>query len=191
MAETGNRPSSPRGFTLLELLIVITILGLILAALTNGVHFAGQAWQVQERRSARRGDLDAVQNLVRELIASGTGFDGGSASLRFVSELPEALARGGLYDVELHRVGDRLVLSWRAHFKGPGSNAAQSDTELAKGVADLKLSYYVKPPAWQSTTADKTKAPQLVRFALLFSDGPAWSQLTVAPMVDVVPAVTN
>jgi prepilin-type N-terminal cleavage/methylation domain-containing protein len=89
------------GFTLLELFIVITILGLILAALTNGVRFAGQAWEVQDRRGARQGDIDAVQSLVRNLIASGTAFEGDGTSLRFVSRLPEALARGGLYDVEL------------------------------------------------------------------------------------------
>ena len=33
------------GFTLLELLVVISILGLILVALTSGVRFAGQAWR--------------------------------------------------------------------------------------------------------------------------------------------------
>jgi prepilin-type N-terminal cleavage/methylation domain-containing protein len=191
MAESGNRRSSASGFTLLELLIVITIVALILAALTGGVRFAGQAWQVQERRSERRGDSDTVQSLVRELIASGAGFEGDSVSLRFVSELPEALARAGLNEVELHKVADRLVLSWRPHFRGPFSIATKTDTELAKGVADLNLSYCAEPPAWQTATADKTKPLRLVRVALRFSDGRAWPPLTVAPMVEVVPAVTN
>ena len=59
------------GFTLLEVLVALTILGLILVALTNGVRFAGQAWERQERGAGKRGDTDAVQNILRTLIAGG------------------------------------------------------------------------------------------------------------------------
>jgi prepilin-type N-terminal cleavage/methylation domain-containing protein len=190
MAKFAKRAGASGGFTLLELLIVITILGLILAALTNGVRFAGQAWQTQERRSAQQGDLDAVQNLLRNLIASGTTFDGDGSSLRFVSTLPEALARGGLYDVELQESAGRLVLAWRPHFKGP-STAQTTETELARNVAGLALSYYMEPGGWQRVARDKSKPPALIQMVFRLDNGRLSPPLVAAPMIDVVPAVTN
>jgi prepilin-type N-terminal cleavage/methylation domain-containing protein len=190
MTEFAAKGRASDGFTLLELLIVITILGLILAALTNGVRFAGQAWQTQERRSARQGDLDAVENVLRNLIASGTNFDGDGSSLRFVSTLPEALARGGLYDVELEESAGRLVLAWRAHFKGP-STAQTNQTELARNVAGLALSYYMGPGGWQRVARDKSKPPALIQMAFRLDDGRVWGPLIAAPMIEVVPAVTK
>ena len=184
MADKLHPRRGQDGFTLIELLIVITILGLILAALANGVRFAGQAWQTQERRSARQGDSDAVQNVLRELIASGTGFEGDGASLRFVSALPAALARGGLYDVELRTAADRLILAWQPHFKGPNLKAGITQTELTKDVTGLDVSYYASPAGWQRTARDKTKSPGLIRIALQSIDGRAWPPLVVAPMVE-------
>ena len=179
------------GFTLLELLVVITILGLIVVALTGGVRFAGQAWQAQERQSERHGDLDAVQNVLRQLIISAGDFNGDGVSLRFVGTLPDALARGGLYDVELRAPADRLVLSWKPHFRGPMTEAGWSNTDLAEGVRAFELAYYVAPGSWQRITRDKNRPPALVRIALQLTDGRSWPPLTVAPMVDARASVTK
>ena len=183
MVEARSQTSGAGGFTLLELLIVITILGLIIAALTNGVRFATEAWQVQERRSARQSDFDAVQNLLRELITSGTSFEGGSASLRLVSELPEAFAHHGLYDVELHRGGDGLVLTWRPHFKEPASTASQNTAELIKNVTAFEFAYYIPPGEWQNFLKAGAKPPTLIKIKLQVQ-GRALSTLVFAPVID-------
>jgi prepilin-type N-terminal cleavage/methylation domain-containing protein len=177
------------GFTLIELLIVITILGLIVAALTNGVRFAGQAWQVQERRSEGQGDLDAVQNVLRQLIVSGRNFNGDGVSLRFVATLPDALARGGLYDVELRVLADRLALTWKPHFRGPAAQGGSTSADLVEGVAGLDLAYHVAPGGWQRTAQDANRPPALVRIALQLSDGRNWPPFTVAPMIEARPGV--
>src|SRR5258708_39228865 len=98
MTSPCNERRGDRGFTLLELLVVILILGLIVTALTGGVRFAGRAWATQERRIDRLDDVDAVQNVLRQLIASGYGFQGDASSMHFITTMPRALARGGLYD---------------------------------------------------------------------------------------------
>jgi prepilin-type N-terminal cleavage/methylation domain-containing protein len=190
MVDLHSRSNRSSGFTLLELIIVIAILGLILAALTNGVRFAGRAWQVQERQSTRQGDFDAVQNLVRNLIASGTKFEGDSTSLRFVSELPEALARNGLYEVNFHAAGDRLVLSWSPHFKGSSNSMRDTETELARGVAGFELTYYIPPDGWRHVVNAAMKRPALVRVNLQL-EGRAWPPLVVAPMIDDLPRTRN
>jgi general secretion pathway protein J len=184
-----TRQQDESGFTLIELLIVITILGLIVVALTNGVRFAGHAWQVQERRSERQGDLDAVQNVLRQLIISAHGFNGDGISLRFVATLPDALARGGLYDVELRAIAGRLVLAWKPHFRGPAAESASASADLAQGVSGLDLAYFVRPGGWQLSAKDAGHPPVLVRIALQLSDGRNWPPLTVAPMIEARPGV--
>src|SRR5438552_11372573 len=103
-----RRVARQAGFTLVELLVAITILSLILVALSGGVHFAGSAWRKQEELIGRQGDITAVQTVLRQLVASGRDFEGGSQDLKFVGQMPAALARGGLYDIELYPAGDKL-----------------------------------------------------------------------------------
>ena len=169
MIRLGRHNRSQSGFTLLELLIAITILGLILVALTNGVRFAGQAWETQTKRIERQGDLDAVQNILRQLITPAKQLSGTSFSLKFVGALPAALARGGLYDIELRALNGRLVLVWQPHFKGSAGTIQQSVTELAKDVTGLELAYYLPGAGWLATNSNKT--PALVRIAMQVEDG--------------------
>jgi prepilin-type N-terminal cleavage/methylation domain-containing protein len=188
MSPRRDANCSQAGFTLLELLVVITILGLILLAMTGGVRFAGQAWQIQQRRSAQQGDLDAVQNALRGLLASGHGFKGDDLSLTFVGTPPTALGRGGLYDIELRRSGDRLALSWRPHFSGPAADLGTSETSLADAVTGFRLDYFVSG-GWRNALAENSAPPSLVRITATFGDGRVWSPLTVGTMVELQPAV--
>jgi general secretion pathway protein J len=183
MIATRNQGKTDSGFTLLELLIVTTILGLILVALTSGVRFAGRAWEVQERRSDHQGDLDAVQNVLRQLMVSATDFQGDATSLRFVSVLPRALARGGLYDVELRSSANRLLFAWKPHFRGPAPVTPPTEIELIKGVTGFDLAYYIPPLGWQRVLK-AARPPALVRVSLQLGEGRAWPPLVVAPMID-------
>jgi prepilin-type N-terminal cleavage/methylation domain-containing protein len=177
---SGDRKES--GFTLLELLISITIFAMILVALTSGFHFAGRAWDAQQQRDVRDGDVNAVQNVLRTMIGSGRAFEGDRASLRFVAGMPAALERGGLYDVELGRIGDRLVLSWRPHFRGFITPPAPQSAELLKGVVNLDMAYYEGDQGWQRRLDGKSKPPDLIAIGLRFDDGRVWPQLVTAPL---------
>ena len=183
---SGTKPGEriDSGFTLLELVIATTILGLMLVALTGGVRFAGQAWDTQQRRSNLSGDLDAVQNILRQLITSGSGFDGNENTLRFVSALPLALARGGLYDVEIRASGHRVLFSWKPHFKGSAQTPAPTEIELIDGVTGFALSYYIAPDGWQRISKSELARPTLVRVNIQLGEGRAWRALVIAPMID-------
>jgi general secretion pathway protein J len=177
---TGNNRES--GFTLLELLISITIFAMILVALTSGLHFAGSAWDRQQQRGVRDGDVNAVQNVLRTMITSGRGFEGDRASLKFVSAMPAALERGGLYDVELDKTGDRLVLYWRPHFKGFAKAPLPQSAELLKGVVNLDVAYYEGDHGWQHQLDGKSKPPDLIAIGLRLDDGRVWPPLVTATL---------
>ena len=187
MMKTVHTRAPAGGFTLLELLIVIAILGMLVVALSGGVRFAGRAWLTQERRSDEFADRDAVQAVIRELIASGRNFEGDRGYLRFVAPLPTALARGGLYDIDLRAAGDQLVLDWKPHFTGSNANPLDAtETELARNVTELSFAYFAPPMGWQSAIPDKTKPPGLIGVNLRTANGSLWPTLIVAPMLDAV-----
>ena len=179
MRRRRDRSRSQSGFTLLELLVAIAILGLIVVALTGGLRFAGQAWELQQRKGLRQGDLDSVQNALRNLIAQSHDFRGDAFAVQFVGTPPAALARGGLYDMQLSASGDRLVLSWRPHFTGPATNLPQNQAVLAEGMTAFKLDYFIAPAGWRMAVAKGGK-PGLVRIAAQFGDGRNWPPLLVA-----------
>jgi general secretion pathway protein J len=181
---TVRRERNQAGFTLIELLVVATVLGLILVALTSGVRFAGQAWEIQERNGARQGDLDAVQNVLRQLIASGSHVTGDGQSLRFIGTLPRALARAGLYDIELRETVGSLVLKWRPHFNGSSQALEEMQATLTQGVTAFVIAYYIAPQGWQPVPPENSQTPQLVRIAAELGDGRRWPPLIVAPMAE-------
>lgn len=172
------------GFTLLELLVALVVLGFILAGLSQGVRYGLRATDTQARTLAERSELDAVDRALRHLIEQmdpGTGRDGpgiqGSASrLVFVSELPAA---SGLStrraDIALGVDGARrLVLraTPRPAGKPFGPPPFPVETELLRNVDHIELAYWPRGPAprWMSSWSANA-LPLLVRLRVVFSLG--------------------
>jgi len=179
-AKEGNED----GFTLLELLIAITILSLILVALSGGLHFAGSAWRKQEDQISRQGDINALQGVLRQMLASGRDFEGTSQSLKFVGRMPAALERGGLYDIDLTWGGGDLLLSWKPHFKGASAGLEQNDARLLEGVTDFDLAYYFADKGWQRASNDKSKPIDMIAMKARLTGSRAWPTLVIAPAIN-------
>lgn len=175
---------SAAGFTLLELLVAVTVLSLLLVALSGGVHFAGRAWRAQEERIDRQGDVQAVQNVLRQMLAAGKDFRGDAVSLDFVGRLPAALERGGLFDIQLYASGEKLMLSWRPHFKGAHAGFQQNDAVLLDGVAGLDMRYFIKQ-GWNRVASDKAKVPDLIAIRANLSHGAVWPALFIGPAINL------
>lgn len=177
------------GFTLLELLIAITILSLILVALSGGVQFAGSAWRKQEEQISRQGDINAVQTVLRQLLASGRNFDGDSNNLKFLGQMPAALARGGLYDIELSQSDDTLLLSWKPHFKGTSEGLPQNETMLLDGVESFDISYHLAQSGWRRILTGKSKPADkpvdIIAIKARLSHGRVWPSLMISPAINV------
>ncbi|MGQ9369545.1 prepilin-type N-terminal cleavage/methylation domain-containing protein [Azospirillum sp. ST 5-10] len=186
------------GFTLLELLIAATVLGLLMAVLAGGLHFGLAAWRAGERRADAVEAPAAVQALLRERIERAYPlsrrrgepailFEGGRERLRLVTVLPARLGVPGLADVTLFRGDDAtLRLAWQPL----GGDQPAASATLLEGVSDLAFAYYggdtrVAPARWRDDWLEAGFLPGLVRLSLRLADGRPWPDLVAAPAVTV------
>jgi len=182
------------GFTLLEVLVALVVLGFLMLGLTQGTRFGLLAWDRQARGVDRRGDLDAVDRALRRLIeqaepGAGTSpapFAGESGALTFATELP--LSAGALptrrAEVELTvGAGHRLLLRWTPllHAIRPTPPPTQT-TELLSGVDGLELSY-LGDGGWVDSWKGPA-LPALVRIRIVFTKAQKrhWPDIVAAPL---------
>jgi general secretion pathway protein J len=194
-AKLNSLRRAAKGFTLLELLVVLAVFGFILAVLGSGVRFASRAVQSADRQRVAHDDLDPVQSTIRALIGDARAIEGSTDEVKFVAPMPEALGLRGSFDISLSLSDDRLVARWRPHHvKNKDSDdddppGTRGEAELAHGITDLSFAYYVAGSdgkiGWHST-APKRSAPRLVRIdvTLVAGDRRHWPDLVVAPGID-------
>lgn len=189
-----------RGFTLLEILIALVVLGFVLVMLTQGVQFGLQAWRAQARAMAERGDLDTVDRTLHTLIArmdpgdaSGeTRIRGDANSLSFTTDLPLATGLHVTRQADVSLVVDgahRLVLLWLPHFRvWFGPPRVPERATLLEGVDRLAISYWQpaspgKPGGWLEAWTARDP-PALVRIRIIFPPRSPrhWPDLVAQPM---------
>ena len=97
-----------RGFTLIELVVAVTLLGVMMLLLYSGLTFAMRSWDAAEVAGGRATDQRIGVNFLRrelgetfpmrwkEPTALMFAFEGKARTLRFVSSRPAGLQAGGL-----------------------------------------------------------------------------------------------
>jgi general secretion pathway protein J len=213
MTAASRRGTSSAGFTLLELLIAITLLGLLMVALFGGLRLGARAWERSEERLDEVARLQVVENFLRDRIAqayplvaedetsaSRLTFEGQPDGLRFVTLMPEHLGTGfAEFTVAVvdHAGGRDLVAQWR-RVEDPSDalEAVREDEEpqvklLLEGVESLELAYYGapgrgEPIAWREQWLEARALPDLIRVRIVFAEGDRrrWPDLIVRPMTD-------
>ncbi|HLY56043.1 MAG TPA: prepilin-type N-terminal cleavage/methylation domain-containing protein [Stellaceae bacterium] len=190
-----------RGFTLIEMLVVVAVAGFLVVGLLQGTRLGLKAWATQTRIVAERGQLDSTDRVLRQLIThlsagsdTDTGQIAGSAQqFTFTTELPEAVATA-TRRAEVKLLLDsqhRLIVRWRLHFHEVpiGPPPSWNDAELLAGVDSVTFSF--RPPGgteWQSEWT-QPNPPGLVKIHLAFPKGDPrhWPDITVAPVMSQVP----
>lgn len=197
-----DRPAE-RGFSLLEVLVALVVLGLLIGTLTQGVRFGVAAVAAQARIVGVRGDEDAVERALRRLVEHmdpGTfttppDMSGTATRAEFVTELPAAAtllpgqgpaARSPLrIDAVLEAdARHRLVLRWRPHVGGQRLTPPPPPSEevLLTGVDQVTFGFLSAQQGWQSTWRG-TELPLLLRIHAGFPKGDrrSWPDLVAAP----------
>ena len=196
-------PARPRthpcssGFTLLELLVALTVLGLLTTGIAHWLHRGLQLWNNQQREIYAVSELDATGRTLRQLIEQmdpGGRFemakiDGTAHALRFTTQLPAAASVSPARRADVLLVVDRqhrLLLRWTpSPHVVPLATTRPVETVLLDGVDHVQISYKPRGPgaAWQ-TEWQYPIPPLLVRIHIAFapSDPRNWPDLVAMPM---------
>lgn len=179
------------GFTLLELLIAVAVLGMLLVLLNQGVDFGLHATALQAHRQARSADLPAVDAALRRLIANAdpgiypepSPFEGTGTSLVLLTLVPGPDGVPQPTDATLLVAAGQLRLRWTRHRHverfGPAPPA--QTLVLLDGVTAIQFDYFDRAKAvWQSVWQGDA-LPALVRLRLVFAQSDRhWPPLIVA-----------
>ncbi|MGH7083059.1 MAG: prepilin-type N-terminal cleavage/methylation domain-containing protein [Acetobacteraceae bacterium] len=186
------------GFTLLETLVALVVLGLLIGGLTGVVHFALRARGTEARLAAQGEGLDAVDRTLRGLLtqmdpggfAAPPTLEGEAHEMHFLTELPAGAAVEGIRSAVVILAVDRknrLVLAWRL---APHAVALRPPPQgrviLLHDVAEIAISYerpWTEGGGWVSEW--RTAAlPALVRIRIVFNRGDRrlWPDIVAAPM---------
>jgi general secretion pathway protein J len=187
-----------RGFTLLELFVVLTLLGFILVGLAQGLHFGLLTWATEVRLSGRNDDFNPLDDTFRHLVEGadpGTDVDpapfaGSRNQLHCLTALPDAGTAGGVRRIEATLRVDanhRLVLRWQpyVHARRLRPAPAISESELLRGVSDIELAFWAPGNGWVGFW-QSPNLPRLVRLRVRFPAGDArrWPDIVAATRLD-------
>ncbi len=212
MNVTWQRPSSAqRGFTLLELLISLTLLGLILVLLFGGLRLSVRSWDSVQKQVDTLNSVRSVESFLRREmervypyrwkagLPQRFAFVGERHKLQFVAPLPSRIGVGGLYAItlELEQTGGGRRLTWK-HLPVDPTMQDFSTLEPVKemqlvgaelnSVDDIWLSYFGREtdtatPRWVDRWDSVVTMPMLIRIQVRFADGSEWPDFIVAPML--------
>lgn len=182
------RRTREAGFTLLEILVALTVLGFIVLGLGQGLRFGLSAWSTQARTIAARDELGAAERLLRGVIAriepnpqgEPPHFRGLPGAMQFRTRLPLAAEALAFRTVDASLgvdAGHRLVLRILPNPTAIANAGTRPLIEeaLLGGVDRLELAYWrparrTAPGAWVREWADSA-LPALVRLRISFIGG--------------------
>jgi general secretion pathway protein J len=189
------------GFTLLEILVALVVLGFLLLGLSEGTRFGLHAWDSETKLVNRSADMDGMDRVLRSLITQADPgdfddqppFHGTAHTLAFISRLPMssgAVSREA--DIGLGvDAKHRLVLRWSPHPHAERLTRPvppPQETVLLEGVDQVAFSFLRPADQNGGGWTDKwelTMLPLLVRITVSFpkDDRRHWPTIEAAPML--------
>lgn len=208
-----NAERGSEGFTLLEMLIGLVLLGLMLALLFGGFRLSIRSWDAGTLASENAARIRVLDGFVRRQLseiypyfwqpsdARKLAFQGDSNAIRYVGFLPSgAGTRSGLYlislEIERKERQQRLLLKSTPLLPDARDFSGLLNEEpkvLASGVIagdveELVFDYFGAEneqgeAKWLSQWSDPKRLPLLIRLKARLASGREWPDLVVAPMV--------
>jgi general secretion pathway protein J len=206
---TPGRSSNAAGFTLIEVLVALAVLGLLGVLVFSGSRIAGKTWSRVTEQTVASADIRAVHDVLRQAISSAypnpllggptnnrIAFEGESEQISLIAPLPAAIASGVRATMRFSVIaGARsraLVMDWRFDLPGVdgGGLPPEQRVVLLEDVTMVRFSYFgsadgVGAPQWLDRWSGRARLPGLVRVHIV-RHGPGseeWPDLVAEPKI--------
>ena len=194
-----------RGFTLLEAIVAMVLLGLMMAVMTGSIRYAGQTRDATTARIDSIDNMRVAQDFLRQTIAQSHPkrwtkvvgrpfvFRGEREELSMAAPLTARVGVGGLFLLKFsladagQNKGKKLIMA--RTFPQPDTQEmpdfADAETVvLAENLSEIEFGYLGRDdensdPTWSDDWKEGARMPEAVRVRIKPMTGPPWPEIVV------------
>ncbi len=197
-----RRAAGQAGFSLLELMVSMSLMGLLALVAVSGLQFSAGVWDRGGEQSEALVETRLVQKFLTRLVSSSETvrlrsgardalvlFEGSPDELVAATRLPGALSPPGLQLISLSREGETLLLRWTpVGERRPVIDARAEREVLLSGVEGLAFRYFGLDPEtserkWTASWRGRDRLPERVEISVDWStdDLRRWAPVIARP----------
>jgi general secretion pathway protein J len=192
------------GFTLLELMVALTLLGLIASVAFGAMRVGSRSWEAGLKKANETAESRAVPTFLRRQLSqilplvweeAGSkqlAFVGERAQIRFIAPAPQRDQGVGLYEylllIDTRMAESSLVLHYEPYLPGETDFRVSEQSPqlvLVEGLTELSFGYYGAEKAkdaslWRDEWDRKAELlPRLLRISFMQEDQPQRPELLI------------
>lgn len=199
-----------RGFTLLEMMVGITIFSLVIVVLYAGYRLGMRSWESGERTQAAISELRLAGTFVRRHVAQALPlaisrnnawhlwFQGDGERLVFVTPMPAYLGQGGMYEMTLsvEEQDDAAVLMVARRLLHPDADPDRPGVDdqpraLVGDLESVRFDFFGADSedvdaSWHRRWEGMQHLPRLVRLQLTSHVAGAWPEILIPLPTDAI-----
>ena len=191
-----------RGFTLIEVLIAMTLLSIMVVLLFSSLKICADSWEKGESKITDVNEVAVVYNFFQRHLSIAKplwndlseeektfSFQGKAQSLQFISAFPASAGRSGLqlFSLDLQEEDNEQVIKVTIKPFFPvaeGEEWHKEEVTLIKHVSDFTLAYFgsddgVSEGSWEEEWLDKEVLPRLVKINIELENGIFWPEMII------------
>jgi general secretion pathway protein J len=197
-----NRSKAIQGFTLIEVLIALTLLSIMVVLLFTSLKICADSWEKGESKIAEVDEVSVVYNFFQRHLSAASplwndfnegekvfSFQGKPQSLEFVSTFPASVGKSGPQLISLFMQEEdqdrviKVVLTPFFPVVG-GEEWRKEEVTLIGHVSDFSLSYFgaedaVSESVWRDEWLEKKFQPKLVKIKIALENEIFWPDMII------------
>ncbi len=190
------------GFTLIEVLIAMTLLGMMVVLLFSTMRICAESWQKGEEKISKVNETAVVYQFFKQHLSTALplwddftdknsrvfGFQGQNQEIKFVSSFPASAKKTGLqlFSVKLKTddEGSYIQVAITPFFpSAEGEQWRKEEVTLLEHAGSFSLSYFgsddpLSEGYWQDVWLQETQ-PKLVKIKIGREDGNYWPEMII------------